>query len=135
MNRLSSYVAPIALSLSIIAIMGCSQSLMASDSKYVTPEELASNPDKFDGKHVTLKGYVVVAPEKRDIFQSKSAYEDPNGVCLGLDGPNSLFRKFTKREISGISGTFRKQLCRENEVCLYWCGKSGIELDEGTVLQ
>jgi hypothetical protein len=97
-----------------------------------SPSELAANPDRFDGKHVNVKGYIVIAPESRNIFDSKTKSRDRNGVCLGLAGPNTIFTRFHEHSTTRISGTFRKKLCGPTDVCLYWCGVSGIELDPGS---
>lgn len=121
--------------LSVVGIAaGCVGAMPSSSSKTVspmTPSELAANPEAFDGKHVEVRGYVVVGPESRNIFDSKEASADRNGVCLGLAGSNAMFSQFHRR-YERLSGTFRKKICGPNDVCLYWCGESGIELDPGS---
>jgi hypothetical protein len=126
----------VVMSLAIIGIAtGCVVSASRSASNDVPatlPSELVENPDKFDGKHVNVRGYVVITPEGRNIFDSKSGSKAREGVCLGLAGPNSMFTQFHQRYVKNLSGIFRKKICGPEDVCLYWCGDSGIELDSGS---
>ena len=108
------------------------QTLAARSAPTLLPSELAASPDKYDGKHVDVRGYVVVGPESRNIFDSEQGSRDRHGVCLGLDGPNTMFSEFHKRPTPRISGIFHRKLCGEKDVCLYWCGEAGIALDKGS---
>jgi hypothetical protein len=96
--------------------------------KLVTPSEIAADPDKFDGKHVRVRGYVVITPHSRNIFDSKQGFKDPQGACLGLYGSKSFVLPARKR-MEIVSGIYRKVLCGPNDICLYWCNSSGIEVD------
>lgn len=107
----------------------CSGALAADADETLTPSELMANPEKYDGKHVDVRGYIVLRPESRNIFDSESGYRDGHGACLGLRGTAVMFQRFHRRYTKKISGVFRKKLCRDKEVCLYWC-ISGIELDK-----
>jgi hypothetical protein len=100
----------------------------ACQEEAVSVGQLAEHPDQFDGKHVKVRGYVVITPHSRNIFESKQGYDDPHGACLGLLGSKAFVKVMRKRE-EVVSGIFRKALCRPNDVCLYWCSASGIELD------
>jgi hypothetical protein len=113
--------------------LGCSERLLAAQgARAASPSELAADPEKYDGKHVDVRGYVVLGPEKRNIFDSEKGASDPHGVCLGLDGPEAMFTDFHQHYTQKISGIFRRKLCGDNDVCLYWCSSSGIELDKGS---
>lgn len=105
---------------------------VARSASSLLPGDIIADPGKYDGKHVNVRGYVVVGPESRNIFDSQKGEHSSKGTCLGLDGPNTMFSSFHKRYIRKLSGTFRRNLCGEHDVCLYWCGKSGIELDQGS---
>jgi len=94
----------------------------------VTPSDISANPDKFDGKHVRVRGYVVITSHSRNIFDSKQGSKDSRGVCLGLYGSKS-FVVPARKKMEIVSGTYRKVLCGPNDVCLYWCSASGIEVD------
>jgi len=94
----------------------------------VTPGELAANPDKYDGKHVVVRGFVAIGPHERNIFDSKQGYERPGGTCLGLLGPESFLKRSRKR-VETVSGIFHKALCGQNDICLYWCSEAGIKVD------
>ncbi len=111
---------------------GCASESIAGSDRTVLPSELANHPERYDGKHVDVRGYVVIGPEKRNIFDSEMGSQDPHGVCLGLDGPDAMFGNFHSQYTRRISGIFRQSLCGKNDVCLYWCSSSGIELDKGS---
>jgi len=106
--------------------------LAAQGAGTVSPASWQQNPEKYDGKHVDVRGYVVLGPEKRNIFDSEKGASDPHGVCLGLDGPEAMFTDFHRHYAQKISGIFKRKLCGDNDVCLYWCSSSGIELDKGS---
>ncbi|MDR0779079.1 MAG: hypothetical protein LBF16_00065 [Pseudomonadales bacterium] len=109
---------------------GCSSRAISEGT--LLPSELAKRPEKYDGKHVDVRGYVVIGPERRNIFDSKKGYQDPHGACLGLDGSDTMFGNFHSQNTRKISGVFRQSLCGKNDVCLYWCSEYGIELDQGS---
>jgi hypothetical protein len=111
---------------------GYSSQSGASGTSALLLGDLVRDPAKYDGNHVTVRGYVVVGPESRNIFESQKAAHSPSGVCLGLDGPDIMFTSFHKAYRRNISGIFRRNLCGEHDVCLYWCGQSGIELDKNS---
>lgn len=100
-----------------------------SQNEVLTPGELVANPDKFDGKHVRVRGYVVIGPHVRDIFDSKNGHREPNGACLGLDGSASFINPY-RQKVEIVSGIFRKTLCGPDGICLYWCGTSGIQVSD-----
>lgn len=122
------------LALLVLAgVAGCSTRPVANrDAETVLPSELVAHPEKYDGKHVDVRGYIVLGPEARNIFDSEKGFNDPHGACLGLDGPDTMFGSFHKGYTPKISGVFRQSLCGLKDVCLYWCSSSGIELDKGS---
>ena len=120
----------IVMCLPLVIAIACSVSDAAQVESVLSPSELVAYPEKYDGKHVHVRGYIVVGPEKRNIFDSLAGYNDPHGACLGLDAPDKKFMNFHMRYTRNISGIFRRKLCRDGEICLYWCGSSGIELDK-----
>ncbi len=119
----------------LLAIVGAVCPAQASKARSVVahlPSELVANPGRYDGKHVTLRGYVDIGAESRNIFDSEAGYNDAHDACLGLDGPKAAFHKFRRGYTKRISGVFRRKLCGESDVCLFWCSASGIELDKGS---
>jgi hypothetical protein len=56
----------------------------------MTPGDLAADPDRYDGKHVIVRGFVAIGPHERDIFDSKKGYEQAGATCLGLLGTSRL---------------------------------------------
>jgi hypothetical protein len=115
----------------LLIALGCYEHSVAAE-RTLLPSELAAHPAEYDGKHVVVRGYVVLGPESRNIFDSEKGSRDPHGACLALDGPEEMFDSFHSRYTKGISGVFKKALCGKNDVCLYWCSSSGIELDKGS---
>ena len=116
-----------------VGVFGCSTRLVAGqDSKTLLPSDLVADPEKYDGTHVDVRGYIVIGPETRNIFDSEVGFRDPHGACLGVDRPGAMFESFHKRFTRKISGIFRKSLCGPRDVCLFWCSSSGIELDKGS---
>jgi hypothetical protein len=83
------------------------------------PSELIANPGRYDGKHVTLRGYVVIGAESRNIFDSEAGYNDAHGACLGLDGPKAAFRIFHRGYSKKISGTFEEN-CAEKTTSAFF---------------
>lgn len=122
----------VALLLAIVGAGCLSRAATARDEVTHLPRELVANPGKYDGKHVTLRGYVVIGAESRNIFDSEAGYNDAHGACLGLDGPKAAFHNFHRGYTEKISGIFRRKLCGASDVCLFWCSASGIELDKGS---
>jgi hypothetical protein len=108
----------------------------AIEQRTVLPSDLAADPLKYDGKHVTVRGYIVLKPESRNIFDSEAGTNDPHGTCLGLRGSDLMFKSFHRKKVERISGIFKRKLCADNEVCPYWCyssgAQSGIVLDKGS---
>jgi hypothetical protein len=118
------------LLLTTVAVGYIAPSASSQGGGTVLPSELVAHPEKYDGKHVDVRGYIVLGPETRDILDSEKSYNDPHAACLGLDGPEEMFDGFHRRYTRKISGVFRRVLCGKNDICLYWCGISGIELDK-----
>lgn len=94
-----------------------------------TPSELIANPDKLDGRHVRVKGYVIITTHERNIFNSKKGYMKADGICLGLYGSESFDHPFRKK-VAIVSGIFSKVLCAPGDICLYGCSSSGIDVDD-----
>jgi len=114
----------------LIVGAGCSERDDSAQEEVIhLPSELVSNSASYDGKHVTVRGYVVIGAESRNIFDSEAGYNDAHGACLGLDGPAAAFHNFRRGYTKKISGIFRRKICGANDVCLFWCSASGIELD------
>ena len=94
----------------------------------LTPNELVTHGSVLEGKQVKVRGFVVITPHGRNIFDSKSSYEKGRGTCLGLSGSRQFTSKYRKRTET-LSGIFHQHLCGPNDICLYWCGDAGISVD------
>ncbi len=111
----------------------CSMPSVAAHRKdAMLPSEFLAHAEEYGGKHVDVRGYIVIGGEARNLFDSRSAADDPHGACIGLDGPDVMFGRHHARYIKKISGVFKRSLCEKDEICLYWCGESGIALDPGS---
>jgi hypothetical protein len=116
----------------LVAATLSSCSAMSRSNGSLLPSELVRNASKYDGKHMVVRGFVVIGPESRSIFDSNDGVEDPDAACLGLGGPDEMFREFHIRYTSKLSGFFRQRMCGKDDICLMYCGTAGIDLDEGS---
>ncbi len=116
----------------VLLLSGCAMApIDPSNLTSLRPSDLLKDPDRYDGQHVVVTGYVVIKPERRIIVDSESEVGKNGDVCLGLDGPRKYFSSFYSKKMK-VSGTFKKNLCGKDDVCLYWCGDAGIILDDAT---
>lgn len=97
----------------------------------VSLSELIRVPNKYDGKHVTVRGFAVIEPESRNIFESEPQTQDASVACIGIDGAEKKFFPF-RRKYSTVSGIFTASLCKKDQLCPYWCSNSGIILDSSS---
>ena len=102
----------------------------SSDFQYnvVTPKEILANPNLYDGKVLHVKGYVVVTSHGHNMFESEKESRKSRSACIGLLGSKGFEGNYRKA-YETLEGTFRKRLCGEGDVCLYWCSASGLEVD------
>ncbi len=93
-----------------------------------TPTQIVAKSEELDGRHVRVRGYVVITSHAQNIFDSKSDYEGKGGVCLGLSGSRLFLSPLRSRE-EVVSGIYKRNLCGRDDVCLSWCSPSGIIAD------
>jgi hypothetical protein len=126
----------LALALTALSAVRCSAEEQMEPA--MTPSQILRNPQKYDGKRVVVRGYLQIAPENRNLWDSKQAKEaNTENACLGLYAPDVKFKRPTlvyERPSVTVSGIFRSRLCGPNDVCLFWCDNAGIELDPGVKL-
>jgi hypothetical protein len=117
----------LALGIGVILGNGCT---VNSGPEGLLPSELISKSDIYDGKHVSVRGYVVILPGRSSMYDSRQGERSPLGKCMGLRLPKGILREYRQGYTSGIDGVFRKTLCRTNEICLNYCGESGLDVGE-----
>lgn len=117
--------------LSLFALSACA-SVSRIDRIPLTPfGEIARNPGIFDGKLVRVGGYVIRAPERRDLWESRpdSNSSDASKACMTLLGLRRVVgeRGFFEGDIV-VTGIFRADAVPDNVVDLAACSDIGIEV-------
>lgn len=112
----------------IVAAVACS-SMQAPPA--MLPSELLANADHYDGQRVRVRGYVVVGPGVRSFYDTEAAIGVRHDQCVGLAGPESVFDGGPRvvRRYRTLTGIFRKDYCRPDQMCPYWCNNSVVVLD------
>jgi hypothetical protein len=105
----------------ILVVGGCASAPPLTAGQ-VRPGDLLRHEAAYDGKVVEVAGYAVMGPERRVMK------DDPNSrACIGLRGAE----KYVGRSYEGwtsFRGVYHKQLCGPNDICLYWCGDAGVDV-------
>ncbi len=112
----------------LLVITSCAGQYNRKTEGVISPGKIMSNQDQYDGRHVRVRGYVMIGPERRIIVDSPREYQKERRSCIGLDGAADYFSKH-QDGYRIISGVFKKNLCGEKDICLYWCNDAGIIMD------
>lgn len=114
----------------------------------LTPSELNTNAAKFKGHTVEVRGYIVLGPESRDLFESKSIFSesergyhsdsrdfDPrkyDNDCVTIANPDLLFRngRTVNYKTLIIRGKFIDDYLRPGMINLDACSPTAIIIDE-----
>lgn len=96
----------------------------------LTPSELNTHAAEYDGKRVTVHGWLVVEFERYHLSDSETAYNDPNApasTCVSYLGP---IENRTKGKMVTLTGTFWKDFTKSlNVIDLGTCNTSGLDVD------
>ncbi|HJU38433.1 MAG TPA: hypothetical protein VJ724_02595 [Tahibacter sp.] len=131
----------------VLAIAGCARStLMRSD--ILSPLELNTNPQRYHGQVILVRGYVTLVPEGHNLYQSrKLAIEfdnrwgtgDPKfdardyfAYCLTIANPHALMpaRRALHRATITVKGTFLADYLGERDIDFGACPlNTGIVID------
>ena len=117
-----------------ILLTGC-QSL-----PQLTPSELNAHPEQYDGKEISVIGYLVYEFEDVGIWDSPSAYKNrytnrtsainPQG-CVSYSGPE-LGREYEDQFVI-LRGVFRKNILPPGFISDANCNDSGVEVEGHTL--
>jgi hypothetical protein len=120
-----------------------------NSSSVLAPSALNSNPSLYDGKTVEVKGFVILAAEAHDLYESKELHEemakgfDPptNGrfdprpylkYCLTIENPNFFYQnaaQFDGKTLV-VKGRFDQTYLHDNQIDLGACAlRTGIFVD------
>jgi hypothetical protein len=116
----------------IFALMMCGTAI-AND---VTVTDLNHQPERFDGKRVSVDGWVVIGDEARNLVATKSASRDRGGqTCLSVINGAGLDAR--EKELNGrhvvLTGVFRSDVFRDKTVRLGLCSKTALDLEDKDV--
>jgi hypothetical protein len=114
----------------------------------LAPSELNGNPSYYDGKTVLVRGYVILAPEAHDLYESRELnmqlrkkFDDSRGFvdlkpymkyCLTVGNPQILYDH--ESALNGktlvFKGRFLSTYLHDNEIDLGACAlRTGIVID------
>lgn len=105
-------------------------------SEQVTVADLNAHPEKFDGKRVTVPGWVVIGHEARYLTATKHASRDMDReTCISVINGAGLDTR--ERDLHGkhvlLSGIFREDVFRDSIVRLGLCNKTALDLENKAV--
>lgn len=102
-----------------------------AQGRELKPRELNANADRYDGKSVRVRGWLIIKPEGYWIFDSKAASEADSksakdGDCVSYFGP---IGDLTRGRMEVLRGTFWKDFTKSlNMIDLGTCSTSGLDV-------
>jgi len=132
----------------LIFCASCSD-MPSNSSSVFAPSTLNSNPALYDGKTVEVKGFVILAAEAHDLYESRALHEemakgfDPptNGrfdpkpylkYCLTIENPNFFYENAAQldQKTLVLKGRFDQTYLHDNQIDLGACAlRTGIFVD------
>src|SRR5215471_11727366 len=72
-------------------LQGCATVESTAGPEVMTPSQVNSNPNLFEGRQLKIRGWIVAEAENRNIWDSKAAFESGTEFsrCLSLLGIQS----------------------------------------------
>jgi hypothetical protein len=140
---------------SLFAALLCGCTLMTASpvALVLTPRELNTHAEQYDGREVIVRGFVVLGTNARSLYQSKAKLEefdrdfraqkpgfnpaDFDADCLTLLNARLLEENpgaFNGRTIT-VRGRFESNYMTGNVVDLQACGRTALVLDEENTRQ
>lgn len=116
------------ISLAIFAFLS-----MTSTHPHPSISELNTVPDKYDGKKVTVTGWVVIGPESRYIVAQKTGYTlwKKGATCLSVingGGLDAREDEFNGKQVR-LTGLIRANADEDGEVRLGMCSGTALDLE------
>lgn len=121
----------------IVALIasGCASSTTKSvPADALKPSQLNAHASSYDGKQVTVRGWLVLGFEKRYLVDDKRSYKDwpSDDVCVTVVNANALLvrqSEYNEKQVE-LRGTFHRDVLSNGVVRLGACNTSGLEIDE-----
>jgi hypothetical protein len=134
---------------SLFAVLLCGCAMTASPVAYVlTPRELNTHPEQYDGREVVVRGFVILGTNGRSLYQSKERFEEFDrdfraqtpgfnpaefdADCLTLLNAHVLEENpslFEGQTIT-VRGRFERNYLTGDVLDLQACGRAALALDE-----
>jgi hypothetical protein len=116
----------------IVAISGCATVPDGGEvaSVVISFRDLVDRPGEFDGKLITVRGYMMLEPELRGFTEKKVSSAAASDVvdCLTLAHvPGQLRKKAPIGRYVRLTGVFKENI-NDGYVDLAACGDNGIEI-------
>lgn len=135
---------------SLILLMSCSSNSERHTEKYVSPRELNSHPDKYNGQEVYVKGYALLGTNSRSLFESKERYERYqiawdhddelalskfDNDCITLTEANLMmeYQDFFNGKTIIVHGVFEKDSLNEGVIDLQSCSDTAVRLKDDDI--
>ena len=105
-------------------------------AEQVTVRELNDHPGKYDGKHVTVRGWVVIGDEARYLTATRNASRDTDLLtCISVINGGGLDAQ--EKNVNGklvlLSGIFREDVFRDKVIRLGLCNKTALDLENRNI--
>jgi hypothetical protein len=63
-------------SLFAVLLCGCAMVTLSPAAQVLTPRELNTHPNQYDGRQVVVRGFVILGTNGRSLYQSKERFEE-----------------------------------------------------------
>lgn len=115
--------------IALLLMVGCAS--QPASTPVATIEQLLANPAHYDGREVSVPGYIDLEPEGRGLWTSVWAFNsgNPNTDCLTLTHITRLFpnRRIVRGRVV-VRGIFRNEIAPHPIIDLGMCNERGIEV-------
>lgn len=68
----------------LFLVFGCSSMTGSINDGVVTPRELNTHPEQYDGREVVVRGYVVLGTNARVLYESRERFDEGNRAFRAL---------------------------------------------------
>jgi len=107
---------------------------VADETSIQTPVELNHNADLYDGKYVSVRGFIVNEFENHGIWQAEDSKRSDAGQCVSIlySGKpiTENLRKITGKKVVA-SGVFSKNIFADrNFVAMGSCNRTAVTVDK-----
>jgi hypothetical protein len=121
--------------LSLLVCMGLCITLAAQESMpHVTPYDLNSSKENFDGKLVVVSGFLINQNESSSIWDSRFNLDKEGAAgkhCVSILYPSSMEKELDKLDGQHVyvTGVFDKNISRDGRIYMGLCNLTAIKLN------